>query len=328
MIKKEINQFKKRLDPIIISSLKNFHDDNFASLITHQIKTGGKRLRPFLFVKTFKCLGGKKNSLKVASAIEIFHNYSLLLDDIIDQGALRRGEPTSWEKYGTSATLCVSSFYFSAILNLLKEQNSKAIEIFSKETNNVMEGELIDLLQERTLEIEVSKKLKNKYREVSYDSYLDMISKKTASLFRLSCGLGAILAEAGDEITKKAVNFGHNLGISYQIRDDILDIFGDQNKFGKEIGKDIKERKGGNIVLLLAAKENKDVLKIFKNDKIGDKEVTEAIKMIKQTEAKNKAEKIALEYISKAENTLKKFPKNQNQESLIELLRYIKKRTK
>ena len=325
MLKKELKDFKERLDPFIFENLKAGQNKDFHNLITHQIKTGGKRLRPFMLHSTCKALEGSRDALSEEAAIEVFHNYSLLLDDIIDRGEVRRGKPTSWKRYGLAATLCSSSFYFSTILNLLKDTPDTVVDIFVQETKNVMEGEFIDVLQDRVTESETPN-LKSKYGLVNYDSYLEMIKKKTAALFRACCGMGAKLA---DKDPQQALDFGEFFGISYQLRDDILDIFGDLNDFGKEIGKDIKEKKGGNIVLVFAIKENPKIGKMIQDSEIiSDKETEQIINLIEKTDARKRAQDLVDEYAEKAMEKISGFPRNNHTENLFNLTKYIKVRKK
>lgn len=328
MLKKELKKIKSEVDPVIFKELSRSLSGDFKELTEHQIKTGGKRVRPFLLITLFNCLEGEGDPKKAAAAIEIFHNYSLLLDDIIDKGKLRRGEPTSWEKYGLEATLCSSSFYFSTITKLLAGYPKRVIELFSKETKAVMDGELIDVLQDRSPIKGKLKDLEKRYKNPDYDDYLEMIRKKTGGLFRLSSGLAAILAGEDSKTISKAIDFGDHLGVAYQIRDDILDIFGDQDSFGKKIGKDIEERKGGNIVIILAIQENPELLEIFNLDEIGSREVRKAIGIVNKTNAKNKAQKMANESIQEALSILDFFPKNRDNELLKELVNYLKIRKK
>lgn len=326
MLKKELKKAKKEVDSIINEylekDLKSFKEET-----VYQVNTGGKRVRPFLTINFYKGLGGenKKEVLKFAAALEIFHNYSLLLDDIIDKGKLRRGQETSWKKYGPSLTMCVSSFYFSTITDLLGNFDSELNSFFSAQTKKVMEGELIDILQERGEASEEPFYLNNKWKTIKMDDFMKMVEKKTAALFELACGGAAYLA--GNQF-KKAKLLGNKIGIAYQIRDDILDIFGDEKKFGKEIGKDIKERKGGNIVLLLAQKEENKLTGILSKDKIDDQSVKEAMKLINKTDAKIKANKFLDDYISDSLNLLDDFPTNRNLNHVKNLINYLQIRKK
>ncbi len=327
ILKKELKDLKKELDPFIYRALKKHGDELFHDLNIYQLKTGGKRLRPFILLSIYELLGGEEKPLNEAAAIEIFHNYSLLLDDIIDKGTIRRGEATMWRKFGLSATLCSSSFYFSTITDLLKYSSKEAVDLFVKETKQVMEGEFIDVLQERaSSNKEAPDDLIESYGKVDYDGYLKMIKKKTAALFRASCGMGAVLAGRKKDLP---IKFGNFLGISYQLRDDILDIFGNPDTFGKEKGKDIKEKKGGNIVLIYAIEENPEIKYFFsKNNHIGDKEVDEIISAIKKTKAKRRTQDLIGEYTQKALKILDRLPAEKSKKKMENLVRYFQMRRK
>ncbi len=330
MLKKEIERVKSQVDPIIFESLKKDQINQFHDLSTYQVEVGGKRLRPFLLMLFFDLMEGvksdRKKALRVAAAIEIFHNYSLLLDDIIDQGVLRRNKETSWKKFGLSATLCASSFYFSTILDLLKDVDEEIVDFFSKKTKKVMEGEIIDVLQERGDKKESYLKEK-KYGEITFDDYYEMVQKKTASLFELACFSGTALARK-DNYFETVVDFGYNLGVAFQIRDDILDIFGDEEKFGKEIGKDIRERKGGNIILLLAAKEKSLIGDLLNEKEMTRGKIAKVMSLIKETDSKREADLLLEKYLKKTEKLLDSFPKNKEVDHLRELVEYISKRDK
>ncbi len=326
MIKENLKEIKEDVDPIIYDALRKYQNKDLHNLIVHQVKTGGKRLRPFLLVTIYKALEGRGDPLFEAAAIELFHNYSLLLDDIIDEGVVRRGKPTTWNKFGLAATLCSSSFYFSTIVDLLNETPKEVVDIFVRETKEVMEGEFIDVLQDRNSDKTVPRELKEKYWKIDYKNYLKMVKKKTGALFRASCGMGAALVGKKEQL---AVEFGDSVGVSYQVRDDILDIFGDLNSFGKEIGKDIKERKGGNIVLIFANEEDSRISKIFdKNQEIKDEQVEEMMEVIKETKARERAQNLVDKFANKALKRLEEFPDNENREKLEELVEYIKVRKK
>ncbi len=326
MLKKEVEKVKEKVDPLINKALSK-NQSNFKEITGYQINTGGKRLRPFLLIEFYLGLEGDdlKTALKMAAAVEIFHNYTLLIDDIIDRGEFRRGKKTSWKKWGAPATMCISSFYFSTVLDLLKDCQSEQMELFSKYSKLVMEGEMIDILQERGLRRKDPFYKDYKYETVTLEDYKEMIDKKTAALFKLSCGLGSSLA--GIE-PKEAIRFGESLGVSYQIKDDILDIFGDEKKFGKEIGKDIKERKGGNIVLLLAQQKSDQLAEILNKEKIKKDDLNKAINLINKTDARKKAEEMLDKEIKKALKILNSFPKNKPFDLVKDLVKFIKKRDK
>ncbi len=326
MLSEEIKKFTPVVEEVIFDSLSRWQHGEFKDSTEYQIKTGGKRIRPFILWKFFKSLSGKEieKALSAAAALEIFHNYSLIIDDIIDRGEVRRSLPTSRKKYGEKTSLCISSFYFSTIIDLLKDVDPSVSELMARKMKEVMIGELVDVLQERGKKVEPFLK-KRSFDEIEMKDYFMMVEKKTAALFQAAAGSGLLLAKGKDLET--ALDFGKNLGISYQIQDDILDIFGDPEQFGKEKGKDIKEGKGGNIVLLLAAREDKSIAEKLEKG-IDEKDLNEVILKIEETEAKKRAEKLSKKYSESALDNLSFLPAGNDKEDLQELVQIIAKRKK
>ncbi|HSF44932.1 MAG TPA: polyprenyl synthetase family protein [Chitinophagaceae bacterium] len=192
---------------------------------------GGKRIRPVL------CLMGNElfdeitpDAFHVASAVELFHNFSLIHDDIMDKAPLRRGKPTVHSLHGEpTALLAGDVMLVVAYEELNKVSGSAARNIFSmfnKTAKEVCEGQQLDMDFERA-------------EELNLDQYLNMISLKTSVLLAASLRMGAILGGAGEGNQELLYEFGRKLGIAFQIQDDYLDAFGDPEKFGKQVGGDI-----------------------------------------------------------------------------------------
>jgi len=206
---------------------------------------GGKRVRPVM------CLMGnelfdeiKPDAYEVATAIELFHNFTLVHDDIMDAAPLRRGMETVHKKYGESVALLSGDImlikayeYINRIhVSYLREIST----LFSRTAKEVCEGQQLDMDFE-------------KQETVSLDDYLHMISLKTSVLLAASLEMGAIIGGASGGNCRHIYQFGLNLGIAFQIQDDYLDAFGDPEKFGKDVGGDIRQNK--KTILLLRALE-------------------------------------------------------------------------
>lgn len=155
-----------------------------------------------------------------------------------------------------------------------------------------------------------------------------MVAKKTASLLEASCYVGGLSAHASIRQTALLKSFGFNLGVAFQIKDDLLDLFSSQEKLGKKIGKDIEERKGGNIVLLCAIQdlrqsENKQIQTIMKKNKIFQKDISKVLGLLKKTNAQQTAEALGKKYIKKAKASLAKLPQNKYNQTLADLADFV-----
>ncbi len=206
---------------------------------------GGKRIRPIL------CLMGNElfntihaDAYEVAAAIELFHNFTLMHDDIMDDASLRRGMETVHVKYNSSTALLAGDVMLIKAYDYLNKINiqylHKIIKLFNKTATEVCEGQQMDMDFE-------------KRNDVSLEEYIQMITLKTSVLLAASLEMGAVLGGASEGNCKHLYEFGKNLGVAFQIQDDYLDAFGDPEKFGKEVGGDIKQNK--KTFLLLHALE-------------------------------------------------------------------------
>jgi isopentenyl-diphosphate delta-isomerase type 1 len=313
-----LDRFSKIVDPTIKRILTTFVDKKFQQIVKYPVSTGGKRLRPALAIMSCLMLGGKlKDILYPAAGLEILHNYTLIADDIIDNSNLRRGKPTCWFKFGDSIAQCIEIAYGAAIFQAAVKSKKPVLisELFAKAIKSVADGEILDILFERGGREKERYVVKNRYRRIKERDYFEMISKKTAFLLQTSCQVGGIVAGAKEKELEALRKYGFNLGLVFQITDDILDIFGKEKEFKKKIGKDIEERKEGNIVILLALKElspvdKKKFLKIMRKDKIDKKDIKEAMELIKKTNSQEKAHQLGKQFSQKAQNALKPLPKN------------------
>ncbi len=199
------------------------------------LQLGGKRIRPVCVLMGNELFGEiNPDSFEVATAIELFHNFSLIHDDIMDKAPLRRGMETVHTKYGESTALLagdvmlVQSYEY---LNKIKRDYSQRVfQVFNDTAKAVCEGQQLDMdFEKRSV--------------VSLEEYVNMISLKTSVLLAASLQLGAILGGAGQGNQQHLYEFGKNLGIAFQVQDDFLDAFGDPDKFGKQVGGDILANK-------------------------------------------------------------------------------------
>lgn len=214
--------------------------------IQYSLEMGGKRLRPVLLLLAYNLFAEEiENALPAAVAIEVFHNFTLLHDDIMDKAAVRRNRPTVHVQFDeNSAILSGDAMAFQSYKYLLECKSSRLTEVFDLFTTTaieVCEGQQYDMDFENRMDVKA-------------DEYLEMIRLKTAVLLACSLKAGALLGGASAELSAKLYDFGENLGLAFQLQDDLLDTFGDQQTFGKKIGGDILANK--KTFLLIKALEN------------------------------------------------------------------------
>jgi geranylgeranyl diphosphate synthase type II len=217
----------------------------------HIMNIKGKRIRPLLVLHSCDIFEGKVDkALGAAHAVEVFHNFTLVHDDIMDNASLRRGEKTVHEIFGNNVAILAGDVMLSLAYQYLVENNedclSELIKVFNKTGVEVMEGQQWDVDFETRM-------------DVSEEEYIQMIQYKTSVLLACSVKLGAIIAGASKEDQENMYQFGLNLGLAFQIKDDYLDSFGDVDKVGKRIGGDIlNNKKTLLLITALRKSEGKD----------------------------------------------------------------------
>jgi geranylgeranyl diphosphate synthase, type II len=226
--------------------LKKLNPANLYSPVEYSLEMGGKRLRPVLLLLSYNMFSDSvQNAIPAALAIEIFHNFTLLHDDIMDKADVRRNRPTVHKKFSENSAILsgdVMAFLsYQYLLECKSDNLNEVLWLFTKTAIEVCEGQQLDMEFENRLNVEESE-------------YLEMIRLKTAVL--LACGLkaGALLANADIKIANQLYEYGINLGIAFQLQDDLLDSFGSQESFGKKIGGDILANK--KTFLSIKALEN------------------------------------------------------------------------
>ncbi|MDZ7648213.1 MAG: polyprenyl synthetase family protein [Cytophagales bacterium] len=213
--------------------------------IHYIMRLGGKRLRPLLALLAYSLYrDNPKSIVKYATAVELFHNFTLLHDDIMDKAPLRRGKPTVHKKWNVNTAILSGDVMlvkvYDQFLDLSGQTLKELLPIFNQCAAEVCEGQQWDM------EFETKSK-------VTEAQYIQMIKLKTAVLLGFSLELGALLANADLRERKALKEFGINIGIGFQLKDDLLDVYGDQSKFGKQVGGDILANK--RTYLLIKAKE-------------------------------------------------------------------------
>ena len=259
------------------------------------LELGGKRMRPVLCLLVAKLLGMKEPNqelLDVAAGIELIHMATLLHDDIIDNSPLRRHKESPYIKFGLPSTLLAGDFLLVRAFSLCAHLDQHIVEATETACIELTEGEI--------LETPLFKD------EHNLETSLNIAQKKTASLFRLACYSAAHLASGNSKIEELSSRFGENIGISFQILDDILDVVASEDLLGKKSGIDIQERKPSivNVLWLDSGSElSKRLLK--KPSDSEDSYIVDSLKELKNSEVITKAKTIALNYADRARKDLK-----------------------
>lgn len=225
--------------------------------ITYMMSLGGKRLRPVLTLMAHNLFADDVHkSLDAALAIEVFHNFTLVHDDIMDAAPLRRGKETIYQKWNMPVAILSGDLMLIRSIDLLARtetsQFASLLRVFNDTAAKVCEGQQIDMNFESQA-------------QVTHEEYIEMITLKTAVLLGASLEIGARIANASNEDAQHLYEFGKCIGIAFQIQDDILDSFGEKAEIGKRIGGDIASNKKTLLLIELLASVHKDDLKLLQN---------------------------------------------------------------
>ncbi len=291
----------------------------------HLIVNGGKRLRPYMVIKSCQILGGKTaTATPAASAIEMVHNFTLVHDDIMDNDEMRHGVPTVHKKFGLPIAILAGDVLFSKAFQIISSSKlsggaiSQLISQLAKGCVDVCEGQLLDI------------KMADEKRIPTQKEYITMIGKKTAALFDVSCSMGAICASNKKKDIQNLSSFGKNLGIAFQITDDLIGVMGDPKVTKKPVGNDLREGKKSLPILLaikLAKGKNKKIiLKAFGNPKVSKHDLNNAVDVIRSIGIEENVRNQALKYADRAKKSLTKYSGPAKTE-LFDLLDFVVKRS-
>lgn len=286
--------------------------------IDYILEIGGKRLRPVLLLSACDLFEGDlQRALPAAHAVEVFHNFTLMHDDIMDASDMRRGKESVPKKYGANLAILSGDTMlikaYQEIEKMPKDSSFKAFQLFNKTALEVCEGQMMDMSFEETPDVKES-------------DYLEMIRLKTAVLLACSLKLGGICSNVSETQLDLLYELGINMGMAFQIQDDILDSFGNEN-FGKEIGGDILNDK--KTILFIHALQNTDSSEeeLLLNS-IGKKEKPEEkISLVKSLFEKYKSDEYARnlmnDYFTKANDTLQKIDCSESKKGFLESLNQL-----
>jgi len=281
----------------------------------HLIQSGGKRIRPILCLLSCEAVGGRiEDALNTAVALELIHTFTLIHDDIMDEDDLRRGSPSVHKVFGEKTAILAGDLLFSKAFEICDEKVKK---ILAKASVEICEGQEMDISFESRV-------------EVSLDEYLEMIGKKTAVLFEASTSSGAILGGAERKMIENFENYGRNLGMAFQVYDDILGIIGEEGKLGKPVGSDIAQGKKSIVIIdafkKLSGNEKNRFKEILMKRKNSKDEIQEALSLIEKSNAIENCKDKAKFYINNAKKSLIEIPGSDAKKSLIEIANFVVER--
>ena len=321
---KQIEKNAKIVNKFLNSKLKG-NPKKLYDAAGHLIIHGGKRLRPYMVIRSCQILGGKvSKAMLAASAVEMVHNFTLVHDDIMDNDDMRHGVPTVHKKFGMPVAILAGDVLFSKAFQIITESklsanaNTQLVSRLSKACVDVCEGQLLDV------------KMAEEKKIPTQAEYITMISKKTAALFDVSCAMGAICATNKSNDISNLSSFGKNLGIAFQITDDLIGVMGDPKVTKKPVGNDLREGKKSLPILMAIksakGKNKKTILKAFGNSKATRNDLNKAVGVIRSLGIEENVRKQALKYAGKAEKSLAKYSGSAKTE-LIALLDFVVKRS-
>ncbi|HET7404895.1 MAG TPA: polyprenyl synthetase family protein [Candidatus Bathyarchaeia archaeon] len=320
----KISRLGRQVDPLIIESLRNGSAREFASSLNYHFESGGKRMRAAMVIMACGSAGGKvEQAIKPAAVVEMIHNYSLVMDDLIDRGEVRRGQPTVRVRLGDSVALLVAMFYREVLDDLIQTgPASKTVRRISvRAMKEIIEGERLDLLLEQAGRDDPYL-MKNRKTKPAFGDYLNMIGKKTAALFKAAGEIGGSVARADKSVVKALGTFGWKAGLAFQVMDDVLDICA--TKTGKEQAKDVVEHKLGNAVVLVAMrflslKKRRELARILATEKVSKTMRKRAITLVNETPAERDCREIAMKYLQDAKDQLSILPGSSYKTGLLKL---------
>ena len=314
-IKKELKDFEAYFKGAIKSDIPLL-----ALIVRYILKKKGKQMRPMFVFLSAKILGEFNESTHLAaSGIELLHTATLLHDDVVDESYERRGSFSVNALWKNKIAVLVGDYILArGFLNALDEKKYRFLHLISRAVKDMSEGEILQMRKSRKLDID-------------YDTYFEIIKKKTASLIATSMAMGAASVSEDDELVEQMFSIGIDVGIAFQIKDDIFD-YQSKGILGKPTGNDIKEKKITLPLLYVLEQstnvEKRKILSLVKKKNKNATKVKELVDLVVAKGGLEYAEQRMNEFRDKAIDQLKQLPENESRESLIELVNYTTTRKK
>ena len=317
LIQSSITEDMRAVDAVIRKSL---HSEVVLinQVADYIINSGGKRLRPALVLLSAGVFGKiETRHHELAAVVEFIHTATLLHDDVVDESALRRGRATANTLFGNAASVLVGDFVYSrAFQMMVGVQNMRVMDILAEATNIIAEGEVLQLLNINDADI-------------SDDDYLRVIHYKTAKLFEAATRLGAVICQASNEDENAMAEYGMRLGTAFQLIDDVLDLSGNSQDIGKNLGDDIAEGKPTLPLLYAMRHGDAEQNQLIRNaiEQGGLEDFSAIIQAVEQTGALDYVRNIAKQEAELACKAIQHLPSTPQHQALIQLAEFSVSRT-
>jgi octaprenyl-diphosphate synthase len=319
LIEKELSRVKRLINRQLTDS-----SGPAGQLVEKLNICGGKMLRPSLVLLSYYAADDAMHSkpptdmlIRIAAIVEMIHNATLLHDDVIDEGQRRRGAPTINSLYGNESAVLLGDFFISRVFGMCASLQPQVIDIIAAATARICEGELRQL------------SVRGQEWELEEQEYIDIITEKSAVLFSACCRLGAFSAGADKKQSKLLSDFGMNVGVAFQIADDLLDITGDEGKTGKTLGSDINKNKPTLAVIHLLKTidraQRNSLIERLNADREDKKELA---KLLDRYGSFEYARRCAEGYIAKAKELLAGLKESDARNALTETAQFAVSRAK
>ena len=292
------------VDQLIRERMVSHNAPRIPDVTAHLVNAGGKKLRPLLTLATAKMCGYEGPfHIHLAATVEFIHTATLLHDDVVDESARRRGRPTANRLWDNKSSILVGDYLFARAFQLMVDTKSlRVLDILSNASATIAEGEVLQLTAAQDT-------------NTTEDIYLQVVRGKTAALFSAAAEVGGVIAKAPQEHINALFEYGDALGIAFQIVDDLLDVIGDTNETGKNIGDDFRERKLTLPFIKAITKADEEEHAFWKktiekgNQEEGDLET--ALELLRKHRAIDGTREDALKWSKKAQDAISRLPQNE-----------------
>ena len=285
---------------------------DLTNISAHLVYSGGKRVRPMVTLLAYLAFGGERirDIVDIATAMELIHTATLLHDDIIDGAETRRGKESAYKKFGLKSTLVAGDFLFIKAFEFAGKFDETVVQWTADACTLLTEGEILQGLF-------------NRNRAVTLDDYLEIVKRKTASLFHTGAKVGAYLAGAQPSLVDEAERYGLNMGIAFQMVDDILDVVGHPDLLGKPTGMDLRDGNPALPIILAVMNGDATVREVFDCGKPSEQQILAALAAIKAGQSIQEAKSLSKRYATQALSSVNKLPPSKYRNGLKSLVQLI-----